>query len=209
MMDALALRGRVDAVVIGASAGGVEALIQVLPAFTAQFKGAVFVVLHLPRDRRSLLADIFRPRCALQVQEAQDKQAVAGGSVYFALPDYHLLIDEGADGQPQLALSVDDAVNYSRPSIDVLFESAADIYRERLLGIVLTGGNHDGAAGLVAVRRAGGVAAVQDPDTAQVSLMPASALAALAASKEGPADFVLSLADMAQMVKTMCEGETT
>ncbi|APW37914.1 chemotaxis protein CheB [Rhodoferax koreense] len=206
MKDALALRGQVDAVVVGASAGGVEALIQLLPAFAAGFQGAVIVVLHLPRDRRSLLVDIFQPRCALAVREAQDKESVAGGTIYFAPPDYHLLVDRGPDARPQLALSVDEAVNYSRPSIDVLFESAADVYRERLMGIVLTGGNQDGASGLMAVQRAGGVSVVQDPETAQVSLMPASALAAV---KDGPVDFVLPLPDMADLLKTMSEGEMT
>ncbi len=194
-------RGRVDAIVIGASAGGVEALMALLPALPPDLPAAVFVVLHLPRDRDSLLVDIFRPRCALRVLEAQDKDAVTKGSVYFAPPDYHLLVDRDAQGRPQLALSVDEAVNYSRPSIDVLFESAADVYRARLMGIVLTGGNQDGAAGLEAVRRAGGITVVQDPQTAQVSLMPASALA------RGPVDFVLSLGDMAGLMNMLHDGD--
>ena len=194
---------RVEAVVIGASAGGVEALMALLPAFAAGLGAAVLVVLHLPRDRGSLLVEIFRPRCALQVVEAQDKEPVAPGVVYFAPPDYHLLVDAVPD--PQLALSVDEPVHYSRPSIDVLFESAAEVYRERLMGIVLTGGNHDGAAGLAAVRRAGGLTVVQDPADAQMPLMPEAALAA------GPADFILPLADMARlmhMINAPTAGET-
>ncbi len=100
----------------------------------------------------------------MPVREAQDKEPWSPAPVYFAPPDYHLLIDRG----PQLALSADDLVNFSRPSVDVLFESAADVYGDRLLGIILTGASEDGAAGLDAVRRAGGRTVVQQPDTAQV-----------------------------------------
>lgn len=189
----LTLRERVDAVVIGASAGGVEALLGLLPALPPRMRATVFVVLHLPRDRRSLLVDIFTPRCAVPVREAEDKEPVAAGTVYFAPPDYHLLLDGG----PRLALSVDEPVHYSRPSIDVLFESAADAYGPRLLGLVLTGGNQDGAAGLVAVRAAGGLACVQDPADAQVPLMPQCALAA------GPVDMVLPLVQLAALLRTL------
>jgi two-component system chemotaxis response regulator CheB len=189
----LTLRERVDAVVIGASAGGVEALLGLLPALPQGMRATVFVVLHLPRDRRSLLVDIFTPRCAVPVREAEDKEPVAAGTVYFAPPDYHLLLDGG----PRLALSVDEPVHYSRPSIDVLFESAADAYGPRLLGLVLTGGNQDGAAGLVAIRAAGGLAGVQDPADAQVPLMPQCALAA------GPVDMVLPLVRLAALLRTL------
>lgn len=165
--------GGIEAVVVGASAGGVEAVIRLLVALPADARAAFFVVLHLPRERQSLLPGIFQSRCALPVQEAEDKEPVQAGRVYVAPPDYHLLLDQG----PSLALSSDEPVNYSRPAIDVLFESAADVYGQRLLGVILTGGNQDGAAGLAAVRRAGGTAVVQRPDSAQVSLMPSSALA--------------------------------
>lgn len=173
------LHERVDAVVIGASAGGVEALCALLGKLRTGTRASFFVVLHLPRDRPSLLATIFQDRCVLPVREAQDKEPVEPGTVYVAAPDYHLLIDEG----PRVALSTDEPVNYSRPALDVLFESAGDLYRERLLAVVLTGGNQDGAAGLAAVIAAGGVAVVQDPATAQVSLMPAAALQRNPASK--------------------------
>ena len=162
----------IEAVVIGASAGGVDALGLLLPALPARLRAAVFIVVHLPRERPSLLVDIFQPRCAVPVREAEDKQPVQAGTVYFAPPDYHLLLDEG----PQLALSADEPVHYSRPSIDVLFESAARIYRRRLLGIVLSGGNDDGSAGLATVLRAGGDGIVQLPQSAAVPLMPAAAL---------------------------------
>ncbi len=187
------LHGRIDAVVVGASAGGVEALGVLLPALPRDFRPSVLIVIHQPRERRSLLADIFTPRCALPVCEAQDKEPVRPGTIYFAPPDYHLLVDQG----PRLALSVDEPVLYSRPSIDVLFESAADIYGERLAGLILTGANSDGARGLTAVREAGGVTAVQAPDTALVATMPRAALS------RGPADFVLSLEQLARVLRLM------
>lgn len=189
----LTLAQRVDAVVIGTSAGGVEALSALLPALPVGMRAPVFVVLHLPRERRSLLVEIFAPKCAVPVREAQDKEPIVAGTVYFAPPDYHLLLDAG----PQLALSVDDPVHYSRPSIDVLFQSAADLYGARLLGLVLTGGNQDGAAGLAAIRLAGGLCGVQDPADALMPLMPECALA------EGPADFVLALPQLAALLATL------
>jgi CheB methylesterase len=121
-MPGISLRERVDAVVIGASAGGVEALSVLLPALPPDSSAAIFIVLHIPRDKPSLLAQIFANKCALPVREAEDKEPVAPGTVYFAPSNYHLLLDRG----PQTALSADDPVHHSRPSIDVLFESAVE-----------------------------------------------------------------------------------
>ena len=185
------LRDRIEAVVIGASAGGVEALSQILPALPPSFRPALLIVLHLPRERPSLLVDIYATRCTLPVREADDKEPVEPGTVYFAPPDYHMLVERSR----QIALSTDEPVHFSRPSIDVLFESAADVYGNRLLGVILTGGNEDGAAGLHAVHRAGGVTVVQQPDSAQVPLMVVSAL------QRNPADFVLSLPELAQLLR--------
>jgi two-component system chemotaxis response regulator CheB len=185
------LNGRIDAVVIGASAGGIQALSVLLPALPPSLRAAVFIVLHLPRDKPSVLPDIFKPKCALPVYEAEDKQPVVPGSVYFAPANYHLLIDQG----PQCALSADDPVHHSRPSIDVLFESAADVYRDRLLGIILTGANEDGAVGLATVKDLGGITVVQQPETAQAPLMVRSALAMR------PADWVLPLDEIAALLK--------
>lgn len=192
MTDPL-LRERVDAVVIGTSAGGIEALSVLLPALTAGVRASFFIVLHLPRERPSLLVDIFAPRCALRVCEAEDKDPIAPGTVYFAPPDYHMLIDRG----PAVTLSADDLVNFSRPSIDVLFESAADVYGPRLLGVILTGASSDGAEGLEAVRRAGGLTVVQQPDESRASMMTVSAL------KRGPADLVLPLSDIARLLRSL------
>ena len=191
-MSRPALSG-IEGVVIGASAGGVQALAQLLPAFAQGTKAAIFVVLHLPRDRPSLLAEVFSPKCALRVREAQDKEPVAPGTVYFAPSNYHLLVDNG----PQLALSADDLVHHSRPSIDVLFESAADVYREHLLGVLLTGANADGAEGLAAVHDAGGITVVQEPETAQASTMVLSAMQLRAP------DHVLPLSRIAELFQTV------
>ena len=187
---------RVDAIVIGTSAGGVEALSLLLPALPAGFPAPVFIVLHLPRERPSLLPEIFAPRCALPVREAEDKLPVENGTVYFAPPDYHLLLDDG----PSLALSTDEPVHHSRPSIDVLFESASEIYAERLLGIILTGASEDGASGLAAVHRTGGVTIVQQPETAYAPLMTEAALG------RGAVDFVFSLEQIAAVLRTLGRG---
>jgi two-component system, chemotaxis family, protein-glutamate methylesterase/glutaminase len=200
MMGAPASLGdRFDAIVIGASAGGTEALSRLLPALPSRMRATVLVVLHLPRERPSLLTALFSGRCAVPVSEAQDKEQAAQGALYFAPPDYHLLVEHG----PSLALSVDDAVCFSRPSIDVLFESAADVYGERLLAIVLTGANDDGSRGLLTVCKAGGTAIVQDPAEAVSPMMPAQAL------RRCPQAFSLPLGRIAQLLSTLdVEGST-
>ncbi|HEX3397361.1 MAG TPA: chemotaxis protein CheB [Steroidobacteraceae bacterium] len=187
------LAGRIDAVVIGASAGGIEALTELLPALPPGLCLPVFIVLHLPRDPPSVLVEIFTPKCAVPVREAEDKEAVVPGTVYFAPNNYHLLVDNG----PQLSLSADDPVHHSRPSIDVLFESAAEIYHERLLGIILSGANEDGACGLAAIHDAGGVTIVQSPQSARAPHMALSAL------RLRPADGVLPLDEIAAMLRTL------
>jgi len=185
------LKGRIEAIVIGASAGGVEALGLILPSLPAKFRPAVLIVLHLPRERPSLLVDIYEKRCSLPVREADDKEPIEPGTIYFAPPDYHMLVERNR----QIALSTEEPVHFSRPSVDVLFESAADAFGSRLLGVILTGANEDGAAGLHAIHRAGGVTVVQQPDSAKVPLMVVSAL------QRNPADFVLSLPEIAELLK--------
>ncbi|MGH8140276.1 MAG: chemotaxis protein CheB [Steroidobacteraceae bacterium] len=190
------LAQRIEGIVIGASAGGIEALSVLLPALPAGLRVPLFIVVHLPRERPSLLVEIFDRRCALPVREAEDKEPVAPGTVYFAPPDYHLLLEKNG----QIALCADEPVHYSRPSIDVLFESAADVYGAGLLGIILTGANEDGACGLQAVHRAGGVTVVQEPQSAQVPLMVVSAL------QRSRADFVLSLEQIADLLGTLASS---
>ncbi|MBS4086490.1 chemotaxis protein CheB [Pseudomonas rustica] len=171
MNEAVALP-RVEAIVVGASAGGVEALLSVLGPLRSGFVLPIIVVLHLPEERRSQLAEVFARRLDMPVHEAIDKQDIAAGTVYFATPGYHLSVEQNRS----LSLSLEDRVHYSRPSIDYLFESAADAYGSKLAAVLLTGANHDGARGLAQVKRRGGLTIVQDPQEAQVATMPQAAL---------------------------------
>ncbi len=177
------LAGRFDAIAIGASAGGVAALRAVLGRLPAALPVPVLIVLHLPRDRPSTVAGLLDGDCALPVGEAQDKEPLRPGTVRFAPPDYHLLVED----RDTLALSVDAPVLFSRPAIDPLFESAAEAFGPRLLAVLLTGASSDGSAGVAAVRGLGGTVWIQQPDDAASPLMPASALA------HAGADAVLTL----------------
>ena len=162
------------AVVLGASAGALEALSAILPSLPAEYPLPVLAVVHQPPDKESILAGLLGAKSRVRVREAEDKEPIEPGTVYLAPPDYHLLVER--DGQ--LSLSSDEPVHFSRPSIDVLFESAADAYGAGLVAAVLSGANQDGAQGLRSVSEAGGIALVQRPDTAFVAAMPSAALAA-------------------------------
>lgn len=180
-------------VVIGASAGAVQALMAILPPLPHDYRLPILVVVHVPPDRDNVLAPLLEAKCRLTVKEAEDKEPIAGGVVYLAPPDYHLLVETNG----ALALSADEPVNFSRPSIDILFESAADVFSDGLVGVVLTGANQDGAAGLRAVAKAGGSAIVENPASAQASAMPQAALAATPTaavmSLDAIASYLLSL----------------
>ena len=162
------------AVIIGASAGALEALSVLLPSLPADSPFPIFVIVHLPPTRRSVLAEIFDRKCALRAIEAEDKEPVEPGVIYFAPPNYHLLLE----GRTEISLSTEEEVFFSRPSIDVAFESAADAWGDRLTGIILTGANQDGAKGLQSVQRSGGTAIVQDPVDAYATAMPEAAIRA-------------------------------
>jgi len=163
---------RIEALVIGASAGGVDALVELLPALPAASKLATVCILHVPGDRESRLAELFDARLALPVREAMDKAPVEAGTVYFAGAGYHLSIEQGH----VFSLSCEPPVHYARPAIDVLMESAADAYGPALAGILLTGANADGAEGMQRIRQRGGLTVVQDPGEAQAATMPAQAI---------------------------------
>jgi len=187
------------AVVIGGSAGSIDALSVILPALAATLAAPVVVALHLPREQPSLLCSIFRHRCRLPVRDAQDKEPLGPGAIYFAPPDYHLLVDVG----PTLALSIDPPVHFSRPSIDVLFESAADIYGAQLTAVLLSGANADGAQGMATVQRLGGTTVVQSPDTAPAATMPQAALACIRP------DHVLAPDRMAELLNNLHSGRVS
>lgn len=184
------------AVVIGASAGAVQALLKILPKLPADYPWPVLIVVHVPPDRSNALVALYQGRCAVAVKEAEDKELATPGTIYFAPSDYHLLME--TDGH--LALSSDEPVNHSRPAIDVLLESAADACGAGLTAIVLTGANADGAQGMRAVVAAGGLAIVENPATAQASTMPMAALQACPAARimtiEDIASFLLELPEI-------------
>jgi two-component system, chemotaxis family, protein-glutamate methylesterase/glutaminase len=161
-----------EAIVMGASAGALEALSVILPSLPADFRLPVIIVVHIPPDKRSVLAELFRAKCRIKVIEVEDKEPLHPATAYFAPPDYHLLVED----KSSLGLTNEEPVLFSRPSIDVLFESAADIYGPDVVAILLTGANQDGAKGLVAIAKAGGEVIVQDPETAFADAMPEAGL---------------------------------
>ncbi|WLH54659.1 chemotaxis protein CheB [Pseudomonas tolaasii] len=163
----------IEAIVVGASAGGVEALLSIFGELPEGFGLPIIAVLHLPDERRSQLAQVFARRLRIPVREARDKEVIEAGTLYFAGPGYHLSVEHDRS----LSLSQEDRVHHSRPAIDYLFASAADAYGHGLLAILLTGANQDGARGLAHVKQSGGTTVVQDPKEARIAVMPLAALA--------------------------------
>jgi two-component system chemotaxis response regulator CheB len=189
---------RFDVVVIGASWGGLRALERILGGLDAGFPVPVLVVQHREAGADDdLLARLLDSHTPLRVTDAEDKTPLAPGTVLLAPPGYHVLVTD--DGCAEL--SVDEPVQFSRPSIDVLFESAADAYGPRVLGVLLTGSNTDGAAGLEAIQRGGGFTVVQDPESAERPEMPRAALARITP------DAVLALDDIVSLLRRACGKE--
>ncbi len=187
----------IEAVVIGASAGGFEALFAVLKGLPASYPMPLVAVLHLPETHESRLAELFGYRLSLQVREARDKETLEAGVLYFAPSGYHLSIENDRS----FSLSCEDRVNYARPSIDVLFASAADAYGKSLAAVLLTGANYDGAAGLAGIRIAGGLTIVQDPSTAEVATMPEAAI------RRMTPDLILPLAEIHSLLRKLGEPQ--
>ena len=161
-------------VVIGTSWGGLAALIKLLGGLPRDFGLPIAVVQHRSKDSERLLPDLLQDATELAVREMDDKDSLAPGTVHLAPANYHALIDEGS-----ISLTVEDPVRFSRPSIDVLFISAADTYRSGTIGVVLTGANEDGSRGLQHIVERGGRALVQDPKTAEIPIMPLAAIKAV------------------------------
>jgi two-component system, chemotaxis family, protein-glutamate methylesterase/glutaminase len=185
-----------DVVVIGASWGGMRALEKVLAGLPGDFPTPIAVAQHRDVDAEDdLLPTLLARHTELEVADADDKDPLVPGRVLLAPPGYHLLIEDGS-----VALSLDAPVQFARPSIDELFESAASEYGERTIGVVLTGANADGAAGLAAIKRRGGYTMVQDPSTAERREMPEAALAI------GP-DAVIDLEGLPSVLCVMCEAK--
>lgn len=166
---------RYEAIVIGVSSGGLKALKLIFSVFPSDFAVPVIVVQHIgPRSENSWIS-LLNGSCNIPVKEADEKEKIGAGSIYVAPSNYHLMIEK----DKTFSLTIDERVNFARPSIDVLFESAADAYKEKLIGIILTGANNDGTKGVKRIKECGGLVIVQDPATAESSFMPASAIAAM------------------------------
>lgn len=183
---------RYEIVVIGTSWGGLNALRTLVGALPGDFAVPLVLVQHRHRESNQLLATLLQERTPLRVCEVEDKAPIEPGRVYVAPADYHLLIERGS-----FELSTDEPVRFSRPSIDVTFQSVADSYAEHAIGVVLTGANADGALGLRRIVDRGGVGVVQDPATAESGAMPAAALKAV------PTARVLPLEEIARFLATI------
>ena len=163
---------RIEMLVIGGSAGGVDAMLGLLPSLPQRYAPAVVCILHVPADRESRLAELFDSRVLLPVREARDKEPIEPGIVYFAGSGYHLSVEEDRS----FSLSCEAPVQYARPAIDILMDSAAQVYGPALAGILLTGANFDGADGMRSIREHGGLTIVQDPEEAHANTMPKEAI---------------------------------
>jgi len=163
-----------EAIVIGASAGGLKALTSVLGALPSEFPLPIIIVQHLHPHSDSYLAHILDTKCQLKVKQADEKESIVAGIVYVAPPNYHLLVEEDRT----FSLTCEEPVKFARPSVDVLFETAIYAYRNKLIGIILTGANNDGSQGVTKIKKMGGYVIVQAPTTAEADAMPQAAIAA-------------------------------
>lgn len=186
------------AIVIGVSTGGVTALKQLLPALPTDFPVPVLVVTHITPTADDGLALLLNGHSAIKVKEADEEESLRPGTVYLAPANYHLLVER----KGCLALSVDPPVNFARPSVDVLFESAADVYGPALIGIILTGAGNDGSKGLLKIKQRGGVAIVQDPADAELDSMPKRALELLSP------DYLVSLKELPALLMRLVTFQT-
>jgi two-component system, chemotaxis family, protein-glutamate methylesterase/glutaminase len=187
------VKTRYDLIVIASSAGGIEPLLQILSGFPHDFPAAIIAVQHLHPDHKSYLSAIAARRTALKVKQAEDRDTICPGWVYIAPPDYHLVVTEGA----RLALSHAERKNYVRPSADLLFESAAQVYKERLIAVILSGSGKDGKEGMVVVKQMGGFNIVQDRSTAAYFEMPQAAIST------GKVDLILPVEEITGRVLSM------
>lgn len=160
------------AIVIGTSAGGLRVLTSILWKLPSAYPVPLIIVQHRGKDQKTLLEEVLQSKSRIKIKQADEKEPIKAGCVYIAPPDYHLLVERDMT----LSLTSDELVRYSRPSIDVLFESAAEVYRDALIGIVLTGASNDGSAGVEAIAKHGGLTIAQEPSSAEYSYMPKAAI---------------------------------
>ncbi|MEH2165274.1 MAG: chemotaxis protein CheB [Nostoc sp.] len=181
-------------VVIGTSLGGLSALKIVLGNLPSDFHVPIAIVQHRHKESSKTLQDLLQESTLLKIQEVEDKDEILPGHIYIAPADYHLLVEPG-----HFALSTDEPVSYARPSIDVLFESAADVYTEQVIGVILTGANQDGVQGLKKIKARGGITIVQEPATAESDIMPEAAISAITV------DWILTLSNIASQMVKLCQ----
>ena len=179
-----------QAIVIGVSSGGMNAMKLLFSGLPVDFSIPVIIVQHISSLSNNNWINILNKMSCLNIKEADEKEKIEKGNIYVAPPNYHLLIEKNKT----FSLTIDGRVNFARPSIDVLFESAADAYKTRLIGVILTGANGDGTIGIKRIKESGGLTIVQNPLTAEAAYMPASAIAA------GKPDYVLPLEDIADLL---------
>ncbi|WP_214227309.1 chemotaxis protein CheB [Pedobacter sp. B4-66] len=182
-----------EAFIIGGSAGSLDVLLKILPLINAAIKFPIVIVIHRKHGTDSLLPDLLSSRTKLKVKEVDEKEPISAGTIYIAPSDYHLLIEQDRT----FSLDYSEKINYSRPAIDVTFQTAAEVYKEKLACLLLSGSNSDGVNGLKSVKLWGGTALIQDPKTAQVAYMPAQAQANV------KIDSVLSIEDIAEFINLL------
>lgn len=179
-----------EAIVIGVSSGGMQAMNAIFPLLPKDFKVPIIIVQHIGAHSDGEWIRILDHKCNLHVKEADEKEMIEPGNIYIAPPNYHLLIEKNKT----FSLTIDQRVNFARPAIDVLFETAAQAYQKKLIGVILTGSNYDGTKGMATIKDLGGLTIAQDPSTAASSFMPASAIAAM------QPDYILSLDDIVKLL---------
>jgi two-component system chemotaxis response regulator CheB len=178
-----------EAVVIGVSAGGINALKEIFSQLPADFQLPMIIVQHISPRSNNLWIDFMNDKSKVHIKEADEKEEIKNGWIYIAPANYHLLIEKNKT----FSLTIDERVNYARPSIDVLFETAADAYKDKLIGIVLTGSNNDGSNGIKKIKEAGGMTIIQDPETAEYPEMPTFAMEQVKPDYILPLDKIISL----------------
>lgn len=182
-----------EALVIGGSAGSLDVLLKVLPAISVNITFPIIIVVHRKQGTDSLLSDLLASKTLLKVKEVEEKEMILAGTIYIVPSDYHLLIEKDFT----FSLDYSEKVNYSRPSIDVTYQSAAEVYQDRLACLLLSGSNTDGVNGLITAKNYGGEAVVQDPSSAQVDYMPAQAIL------KAKIDRVLKIEEIANYINTI------
>jgi len=179
-----------EAIVIGVSSGGMNVMKIMFSLLPKDFNTSIIIVQHISPRSDNQWIKLLNEKSKLHIKEADEKEKIENGNVYIAPPNYHLLIEK----DKTFSLTIDERVNFARPSIDVLFESAADAYKNKLIGIILTGSNNDGTNGIKRIQECGGLTIIQNPETAESDYMPKSAIVAI------QPDYILSIEEIIKLL---------